>query len=50
MRGKKAKRLRDEIYEDRATNRASRSYQIDEVGTVVSDQWRRKYQRAKKGK
>lgn len=48
MRGAKAKAIRREVYGDRVTSRRGRSYRVDENGTITADQWRQRYQKAKK--
>ncbi len=50
MRNKKAKIIRRKIYGERSTNRESRSYTKDDVGTVTADQWRQRYQKVKRSK
>jgi len=47
MRGTKAKAIRREVYGDRVTSRRGRRYGAMD-GVVFADQWRQRYQKAKR--
>ena len=47
MRGSKAKRIRKEVYGDLCSKASERKYFVNNLGQIVSDGLRRRYQKMK---